>query len=305
LRYKKAKGIKFIFDMRDFWPDACREIKRFDVDNNVFHKAVYKFFKKKEKEFLEKADQIISLTEAGKRIMQAWCRDGTIKITAPITVIPCCADFSFFDPKRLDPDHVARVRRNLGLAPDDFVLNYLGSLGPTYLTDEMLDFYKVLVERRPNAKFLIVANNNHQIAQEAAVRKCLDPDKLIIIRAGKEEVPYLIAQSNLSVFFIMPSFAKQACSPTRLAELLAMNVPVISNTHVGDLDAILDLDENSSAIVTRFDKDEYERVIDRVLQRIDAKCPAIRENSSALSLTTGVKAYDHVYARLVNSRICP
>jgi len=196
LHFKKKKGTKFIFDMRDFWADTCKE--RYDVEGNIFYKMVYKFFKKKEREFLEQADKIISLTEVAKRTMQKWVQNGIMKITGPITVIPCCADFSFYDPARLNVGRVAEVRRKLGLAPDDFVLNYLGSLGPYYLIDEMMDLYKVLLERRPGTKFLIVANNDHQIAREAAKQKGIDLDKLIITRGSKEEVPYLIAQSNLS-----------------------------------------------------------------------------------------------------------
>jgi len=70
---------------------------------------------------------------------------------------------------------------------------------------------------------------------------------------------------------------------------------------VGDLDAILNLDKNNSLVVTRFDKEEYEQVIDRVLQRIDAGRIAIRENSLAFSLTVGVKAYNQMYQQLKNS----
>ena len=298
LHFKKKMDIKFIFDMRDFWVDSCRETKRLDTAKNMLHKIVYKFFKKKEKEFLEHADQIVSLTDVGKCIMQEWAQDGIMKITAPITVIPCCADFAFYDPARLNTERVAEVRAKLGLMPDDFVLNYLGSLGPPYLIDEMIDFYKVLLERRPSSKFLIVANNNHQIAREAAMRKGVNADRLIITQGSKEEVPYLIAQSNMSVFFITPSFAKQASSPTKLAEYLAMNIPVISNTRVGDIDRILNMEKNNSLVVTRFNKEEYERVIDCVLQCIDAGRLASRENSLAFSLTAGVEAYSQVYQQL-------
>lgn len=294
LYFKKKKGIKFIFDMRDFWADAGKEIKRFDVENNKVHKAVYTFFKKKEKEFLEHADHIISLTEAGKHVMEHWKRKG-MNIAAPITVIPCCADFSFYDRKALDPQKIAQTRKQLGFEDDDFVMNYLGSLGPSYLTDEMFDVFKVLLQKKPGAKLLIVANNDHHLAKQTALEKGIDPAKVVILKGSKEDVPYLVAQANLSVFFIIPSFAKQACSPTKLAELLAMNVPVISNTKVGDLDDILSLDVNNSTVVKSFDEEEYDRVLTQVLARIPETNGKIREASFHFDVNCGVESYDQVY----------
>lgn len=297
LHCKKKLGTRFIFDMRDFWADAGKETRRFDVENNRVHKAVYDFFKQKEKAFISRADHIISLTEAGKKIMLDWQSAGKIELNAPITVIPCCANFSVFNRAALDAGKLAAVKTKLGIGAADFVLNYLGSLGPTYLTDEMMDVFNILLKKKPEAKFLIIANNDHHLASEAAQRKGIDPSKLIVTKGKKEEVPYLIASSHLSLCFIIPSFAKQASSPTKLAELLAMNVPVIANTNVGDLDAILKPDKNNSDVVRSFTDEEYNRVLDGVLGRMQ-NGRDIRAASTEFSLERGVELYDAVYRQL-------
>lgn len=297
LHFKKRNGIKFIFDMRDFWADAGKETKRFNVDKNFAHKKVYYFFKRKEKEFLEYADHIISLTESGKRIMLQWA-EKEMSITAPISVIPCCADFSFFDPDKIDPLKLEEKKRALGIPDGTFVLNYLGSLGPAYLTNELLDLYKVVLKRRPDALFLVVANNDHHLIKNAAIEKGIDINKLIITKSSKEEIPYLIALSHLSAFFIMPSFAKQACSPTKLAELFAMNVPVISNTKVGDLDTILSLDRNGSAVVHSFNAEELEKTVNVVMDKLEDRKVNIRNASFEFSVTEGINAYNKVYNSL-------
>lgn len=298
LYLKQKRGVKFIFDMRDFWIDARKEAHILKTETHRIHQAIYSYFKRKEADFLEQADSIVSLTEAGKQTILKWAKEGSLNVSAPISVIPCCADFDHFDPARISPEHKSEVRRNLGLQADDFVLSYLGSLGPVYLTDEMMDFFKVLLEKRPNAKFLVIANNDHGIARDAAVRKGIDLARLVLARGSREEIPCLIAQSNLAVFFIMSSFSKQACSPTKLAEFLAMNIPVISNTGVGDLDEILEVGINGSAIVARFSRDEYSRVLDRILERTGSGQLAIRNNSMKFSLASGVEAYNEVYRKL-------
>ncbi|MFC6998579.1 glycosyltransferase [Rufibacter roseus] len=297
LHFKRKAGIKFIFDMRDFWPDARKEIKVFDVEKNPMHKAVYQYFKKQEKAFLQESDHIVSLTEAGKRVMVDWRQKG-MNIDAPISVIPCCADFNFYNRERLDPVKLKVVRKSLGINDGDFVLNYLGSLGAAYLTDEMMDVFNVLLAKKPSAKFLIIANNDHHLAIQSAESRGIPADRLIVIKGNKEEVPYLIAQADLSLFFIIPSFAKQACSPTKLAELLAMNIPVIGNTKIGDVDEILRLEKNNSAVMKAFTTDEYDAVLTQVLQKISQGNDHIRNTAENFSLECGIDLYNQVYQSL-------
>ncbi|MBK6836646.1 MAG: glycosyltransferase [Bacteroidetes bacterium] len=61
--------------------------------SNPIHKRLYHFFKKKEKELFQQADQIVSLTHKAKEIILSW--NLGIK-EDKINVIPCCADLDFF-----------------------------------------------------------------------------------------------------------------------------------------------------------------------------------------------------------------
>ena len=66
-------------------------------------------------------------------------------------VIPCCTDENLFQSK-----NISDKREELGIKKDDFILSYVGSIGTWYMLDEMLDFFKVLNEKKPNAKFLFI-----------------------------------------------------------------------------------------------------------------------------------------------------
>ena len=69
IRYK----VKFLFDMRGFWADERVDGGIWDL-NKIVYRKVFHFFKRKEKEFLEKADHIVSLTHAGKKEMDSEYR---------------------------------------------------------------------------------------------------------------------------------------------------------------------------------------------------------------------------------------
>lgn len=302
---KRKCGLKFIFDMRGLWPDESKENGRLRIETNWVHRLIYRYFKWKERQFLEEADHIISLTQAGIAAIYEVATVGGVLVRAPITVIPCCADFNLFDRARLDPSRVAFVRKALGIEPDAFVLVYLGSLSPVgqfslYRVKEMMAFFAVLRERCGGAKFLIIANNNHEVATAAAVQEGVGADEIVVLGAKREEVPYLIAQGDLGVFFIGPTPERRTCSPTKLAELFAMDVPAVGNWGVGDLDIIMDSERNGSAVVRRFDKAEYRRVIDLVLKRKVNGVMSIRSESRAMSLESGVLSYHRVYEQVAS-----
>ena len=50
-------------------------------------------------------------------------------------------------------------------------------------------------------------------------------------------MPNLLEAIDISVSFIEPSYARQASSPTKIAESFAMGIPVICNPGVGDIEA--------------------------------------------------------------------
>src|SRR5690554_5991539 len=86
--FQLHKNVKFVFDMRGFWADERIEGKIWNIRRPLF-KMVYQFFKKKELEFFNTADTIVSLTMNGKQTISSW---KNISNSVPIEVIPCCVD---------------------------------------------------------------------------------------------------------------------------------------------------------------------------------------------------------------------
>src|SRR5204862_3639126 len=68
LRMKRRYGVPFIFDMRGFWADERIDGRIWDLNNPLF-RTVYRYFKRRETEFLAEADSVVSLTERGRDIL--------------------------------------------------------------------------------------------------------------------------------------------------------------------------------------------------------------------------------------------
>jgi glycosyltransferase involved in cell wall biosynthesis len=111
-------------------------------------------------------------------------------------------------------------------------------------------------------------------------------------------VPAHIALATLSVVFIRADLSKAGCSPTKLAELFAMNVPVIANRGVGDLDAIISPQVNGSVLVDDFGPASLRQAIAKVLGLRETGDIDIRRNSAEFDLPRAIAAYAKVYREL-------
>jgi len=300
LRMKRKLGIPFIFDMRAFYADERVDGRLWNLSNPLY-RLVYNFFKRKEKEFLEEADFTISLTEKGRDIIHSW--DELEEQPLPVEVIPCCADLEHFSERSVDIALQEKLRSETGLGRNDLVFAYLGSIGTWYMLPEMLDFFKVALAERPNAKLLLITHDAPEAIHLMAREKGIAEEKVIVRPASREEVPTFLSLTDIALFFIRPVFSKSGSSPTKHGEMLGMGLPVIANAGVGDVDIIIE-STGTGLLVRGFDPANYQEAvaqIDTLLQ-----LPKERMREAALrfySLEMGVERYHSIYERAKLARV--
>ncbi len=276
---KRTYGVKLIFDMRGFWADERVDGGIWNLKQPLY-KIIYKFFKEKERQFIQESDHTISLTHNAKNEILSWSGN------ASITVIPCCVDLQHFDPDKIDSIEKEKLKLELGIRPGDFVLFYLGSWGTWYMTKELLEFFYEFKMKHTTAKFLIVTGdqvilNNYPQASDVIIRK-----------ATRSEVPLFVSIASCSVFFIKPTYSKKASSATKMGEIMAMNVPIITNKGWGDAEEIIKSTGGYlHEIGAEIDTEKLKKINSETRQYCD-------EN---LSLETGVAKYAIVYSSLVKS----
>lgn len=284
LAVKSWTGAKLLFDFRDFWADSGIAKGRFV--------PIYRLIKRLERRFVSGADHVNCLTQRAVAHLRARYVVG--EAAAPsFSVVPCCADFDLFRPSETS----AGDRAELGIAADATVLLYLGSIGPDYLLDRMLALFVELRALRSDAIFLFVLNNAEATVRAAAAGAGLPPASIRVVAAARAQVPALIRASDLSVAFYRADLSKIGCSPTKLAETLACGVPVIANTGVGDLDALLAPAINGSLALADFAPATMRAGLEQVLGG-KLSAPEIRASALAMSLHFGVNAYASVYEEL-------
>jgi glycosyltransferase involved in cell wall biosynthesis len=289
---KKDFGTKFFFDMRGFWVDERVDGGIWDL-KNPFFKFAYKRFKKKEQTYMGNADHIVSLTEAGKKEIEKWSGYAG----APFSIIPCSADFDLFQIASISQKE--KARRLLELTDQYPVVSYLGSVGTWYLLDEMLQFFTLLLKKYPKAVFLFITPENPKTIIGRAKEFDIEEEQLRVKFATRDQVSMYLGVSDFSLSFIKPAYSKIASSPTKLGELFAMGIPVITNGQVGDVKRIVhDLD--AGIVLDDFSNASLQIAVDEVedLQKTDKA--GLRERANSYyNLKFAIEKYVAAYKQVL------
>jgi glycosyltransferase involved in cell wall biosynthesis len=292
---KKKYDVKFLNDIREFYADSRVDGKIWN-SGSFFYKKIYRFFKQKEDEAVEKSDGIVCLTYAAEKIIKQWPQ---IRKQIPLKVIPCSVDMDLFDPERIDFDKVATLKKTLNISDDELIISYLGSIGSWYLTDEMMQLFKMISDKIPKAKFLFISPNEHETILNAAMKSGLSKMKLLITKASRSEVPALLSLSKFSVFFIKPCYSKQSSSPTKHGEIMAMGIPVITNAGVGDVGDIVTA-SNSGLVLDSLDEKQFHLIVDKIDEGIIFDKIAIRNAAMEYyDLDSAIKKYLEIYREIL------
>jgi glycosyltransferase involved in cell wall biosynthesis len=296
LYLKKKLGIKYLNDIRGFWADERVDGGMWDLKNPLY-KMVYTFFRKKEDECVDIADYNTCLTYRGKQEIQKW---KNVSQPVKVDVVPCSVDLDLFNPDKINAALKEQYKKELGITDDDFIISYLGSIGGWYLTDEMLQFCGMLLQKKANAKFLFISNNNHSDITDAAKKYNIPESKIIVKFAGRNEVPTLLSFSTYSLFFIKPCYSKLSSSPTKHGEIMAMGIPVIANSGVGDVKEIVET-YDAGYILDGFSTAEMNIVIDSIAgAKKEFNSNKIREGAFEFyNLDKTVNTYIQVYKKIL------
>jgi glycosyltransferase involved in cell wall biosynthesis len=288
--------IKFLNDIREFYADSRVDGQMWN-QKNFFYRKIYHFFKQKENEAIEKCDGIVCLTYAAEKIIS---NTAAYKNGVPLEVIPCSVDMKLFDPEKIDQTLKSHLKAELNLDENDFIFCYLGSIGSWYLIDELMHFFKIINDKITEAKFLFISPDNHEIILSAAKKAGLNESKIFIKKAKRTEVPALLSLVNLSVYFIKACYSKQSSSPTKQGEIMAMGIPVITNSGVGDVAEIVEK-YKSGIVIDELGKENFESVADAIAKGIAFDRNSIRNAALAyFELDKAIEKYRKIYDAIMS-----
>jgi glycosyltransferase involved in cell wall biosynthesis len=166
----------------------------------------------------------------------------------------------------------------------------------------MVDFFRAYVRRYPNSAFLFLTPGDPAIVTAKAAKADIASERLVIRFASRDEVPRLMAAADIGLFFVRPCFSATACSPTKMAEMLALGLPVVTNAGVGDVAGIV-RDTGCGVAIERFDEEAYEAAIIGV-ESLGQSAQHLRETARSLfDVKIAIDRYEQAYRALATTDV--
>lgn len=275
---------RFLLDIRGFWAD-----ERVDGGIVAAGGVVDRVIRLIERSALRAADHIVTLTHASVPALQHDDRFG--HPSAPITVIPTCADLTAFHPAAASS------------APHPFVLGYVGQIGGWYRFDRMVELFEDFRRARPDATMLVINRAQQEEIHRIFAKAGVPRDRYEVRGADIREVPEQIRRMTVALSINAENFSNTARAPTKLAEYLGCGIPCISSAGVGDVADILE-DDRVGIVIRDFSPEGRRAAVQQMFSLLDdpeveQRCVAAA--ASRFALTTGVEAYRGIYRALAGA----
>ncbi|MFU8812746.1 MAG: glycosyltransferase family 4 protein [Balneolaceae bacterium] len=208
----KLFGSKFVFEVRDIWPDSA--VNQTELD----HESLFiKFGKKIERWLYHNADLIVPVTPAAEQIIKSRS-NGT-----PTAVISNGVDTELFQPIK-NPQSGMDEMYN----PEKFRVGYVGSLGVIHDLRTFVEAAK-LCEGDPDIEFIIVGDGGRNNQLQSIIEE-FQPKNLTWVGLKRhEQIPSYISSFDVAINPINPSKAFESIVTVKFYEYLACGVPVITS----------------------------------------------------------------------------
>lgn len=288
LSLKKRRNIPYIFDMRGWWIDERIENGQF---SKTIFKPVIKYMRRKERQLISQASEIISLTHCAEEVL---IKEFNVEPNK-ITVIPTCVNFSYF---YFDGDERVRIREKLGIPKDSYVLIYNGSIGGYYNVDEMLKVFYNIKASKSNAVFLFVTKQEPEIVLSKVPEK--NRKDIFFASCKLNEMYKYLSAADLGLILYNNTFSSTGRSPTKLAEYWSVGIPVICPKGVGDLDLFFKDDIGGLQFVLE-DNNSYRSTVNKILSNSYDRNQIVKKAREYFDSEVGAEKYNEVYLKIDQS----
>jgi glycosyltransferase involved in cell wall biosynthesis len=180
--------------------------------------------------------------------------------------------------RRQSAYEIALARRELGIAPEDFAVGSVTRLHDSKGNEYLVEAGRLVLQQRPQAKFLVVGEGPLRGALEAQARTLGLGDRFIF-HGFARDVPAVLSAFDLSVF---PSLWEG--TPLTVFEALAAGKAIVA-TDADGLRDVLTADRDALIVPRR----DAPALADRIIRLIDR--PEERARLAAAATETG-REYD-------------
>jgi len=190
---------------------------------------------------------------------------------------------------------IADARTRLGISPGDFAIGTITRLHESKGNSYLVDAARIVLDRMPHAKFLLVGEGPLREPLEAQARQLGLGDRFVFVGFARD-IADVLSAFDLSVF---PSLWEG--TPLTVFEALASGRPIVAT----DADGLMDVltDRRDARIVPKKNARALADVIVELMNAPDERAQlaaGARVTSQRYDITAFVRKMEQLYVRLCN-----
>jgi len=219
-------SLDLLFDADGFMAD-----ERLDFGGWSANGAPYRVLRRVEAKGVRAARAVVCRSQAARRILSERARL-TDAEEHKIYVAPNAKDVSEFAPGT--PESRSQTRAAFGIPEQVPWLVYVGSIGPQYCPELMLQAYARVLEQRPDARLSCFTMHEGALRPLLA-RSALSASQVDVRPAAPAQVPAILAAADVGLALRRETPSQRGISPIKVGEYLLCGLPVVAS-RVGDLE---------------------------------------------------------------------
>jgi len=232
---------KFIFEVRDLWPDAAIEMG--ELKNKQFRKFSFAL----ERQLYKKADKIIAVTQ---RFKERIITKGFFE--EKICVIRNGSDMQF-EKKTIAKSFELKFKSN-----NEFIIIYAGILGIAQNIKTILD--TAIILKKENIKFLLIGSGPEQkILKDYSKQNNIENVKFIE-QVPKNKISDYMSLADCGIIPLKKIPVFETTIPSKIFDYMSANLPILLGVK-GEAKEIL---EQSEAGIC-FEPDDVDDLVEKIL----------------------------------------
>jgi colanic acid biosynthesis glycosyl transferase WcaI len=213
-----VRSIPFVLEVRDLWPASIVAVGAMKRSRLIRGLEVL------ERWMYRRAAAIVVTSRAiGEEVSQR------VRESKVIRVVTNGIDQSFLYPRSKDEG----LMSSLGLN-DKFVIGYIGTLGLAHGLENVLQAAKMLEQRLPNVRFLLVGSGADQAHLQ---RKCVELKVANVVMVPQQlrgEVPRYLSLCDVALVHLKDNSVFSTVIPSKIFEAFAMGLPILGVGPIGE-----------------------------------------------------------------------